>query len=78
MAKGNKTMLAWDHWHIEASSICSLACPRCPRAELPDNLLNRQLTLSFFQKQIGADVVVDVVDVLVVDVVVVVVVGGGT
>ncbi len=50
-------MLAWDHWHIEASSICSLACPRCPRAELPDNLLNRQLTLSFFQKQIGADVV---------------------
>lgn len=50
-------MLKWDHWHIEPSSICTLRCPRCPRAELPDSLLNRQLSLSFFQNQIGADVV---------------------
>jgi MoaA/NifB/PqqE/SkfB family radical SAM enzyme len=50
-------MLKWDHWHIEPSSICTLKCPRCPRAELPDSLLNRQLSLSFFQNQIGADVV---------------------
>ena len=46
--------LAWDHWHIEPSSICALKCSRCPRAELPDSLLNRQLTLKFFQEQIGS------------------------
>lgn len=50
-------MIAWDHWHIEPSSICTLKCPRCPRAEVPESLLNRQLTLRFFQDQIGADVV---------------------
>lgn len=49
--------IKWDHWHIEPSSICTLKCPRCPRAELPDSLLNRQLSLAFFQNQIGADVV---------------------
>lgn len=50
-------MLVWDHWHIEPSSICALQCPRCPRAELPDSLLNRQLTLEFFQTQLREDVV---------------------
>lgn len=50
-------MLALDHWHIEPSSICALKCPRCPRAEVPQSLLNRQLTLQFFQDQIGAAVV---------------------
>jgi MoaA/NifB/PqqE/SkfB family radical SAM enzyme len=49
--------LAWDHWHIELSSICTLKCPRCPRSEVPDSLLNRQLTLNFFKNQIGEDVV---------------------
>lgn len=51
------TLLVWDHWHIEPSSICTLKCPRCPRAEVPENLLNRQLSLEFFQQQIGADTV---------------------
>lgn len=46
-------MLRWDHWHIEVSSICALQCPRCPRAEVPESLLNRQLDLKFFQHQIG-------------------------
>jgi MoaA/NifB/PqqE/SkfB family radical SAM enzyme len=50
-------MIVWDHWHIELSSICTLKCPRCPRAELPDSLLNRQLSLDFFQSQLGADIV---------------------
>lgn len=50
-------MLKWDHWHIEPSSICALKCPRCPRAELPESLLNRQLSLKFFQNQIGEDTV---------------------
>ena len=50
-------MLVWDHWHIEPSSICTLKCPRCPRAEVSDSLLNRQLTLDFFKNQIGAEVI---------------------
>lgn len=50
-------MLAWDHWHIEASSICALQCPRCPRAEVPDSLLDRSLDLAFFQNQIGEDII---------------------
>jgi MoaA/NifB/PqqE/SkfB family radical SAM enzyme len=50
-------MIAWDHWHIEPSSICTLKCPRCPRAEIPESLLNRQLTLKFFQTQLGADTI---------------------
>jgi MoaA/NifB/PqqE/SkfB family radical SAM enzyme len=50
-------MLRWDHWHIEASSICALQCSRCPRSEVPESLLNRQLTLSFFQNQIGPSVI---------------------
>lgn len=55
MATGGCAVLAWDHWHIEPSSICTLKCPRCPRAEVPDSLLNRQLTLDFFKTQIGED-----------------------
>lgn len=50
-------MIAWDHWHIEPSSICALHCPRCPRAEVADSLLNMQLSLQFFQDQIGTDTV---------------------
>jgi len=45
--------LALDHWHIEICSICTLKCPRCTRAEVPETLLNRQLTLDFFRTQIG-------------------------
>lgn len=48
--------LQWDNWHIEPSSICTLKCPRCPRMEVPESLLNRQLSLDFFKNQIGADV----------------------
>lgn len=50
-------MLVWDHWHIEPSSICTLRCPRCPRAEVPETLLNRQLTLEFFQSQLQESVI---------------------
>lgn len=56
MAHRGAVMLKWDHWHIELSSICTLKCPRCPRAELPDTLLNRQLSLNFFKQNIGADI----------------------
>jgi len=49
--------IAWDHWHIEVSSICTLKCPRCPRAEVPESLLNTSLNLDFFQNNISANVV---------------------
>ena len=38
------------HWHFEASSICTLKCPRCPRTEIPDTLVQKQLRLDFFEK----------------------------
>lgn len=47
--------LILDHWHIEVSSICALKCPRCPRAEVPETLLNKQLDLNFFKTQITED-----------------------
>ena len=47
--------LALDHWHIEVSSVCTLQCPRCTRAEVPETLLNRNLNLKFFQEQIGKE-----------------------
>lgn len=52
--------LRWDHWHIELSSVCALRCPRCPRSEVTDTLLNRQLTLEFFQKQLTEPVLTQV------------------
>lgn len=52
----DRFMLKWDHWHIEVSSKCALKCPRCPRVEIPESLLNTQLTQKFFEDQIGPDV----------------------
>jgi len=53
----NMNKLSLIHWHIEPSSICTLKCPRCPRIEVPESLLNRQLSLDFFQSQIGEEVI---------------------
>jgi MoaA/NifB/PqqE/SkfB family radical SAM enzyme len=49
--------LSLIHWHIEPSSTCTLKCPRCPRAEVKESLLNKQLTLEFFQNQIGKNII---------------------
>jgi MoaA/NifB/PqqE/SkfB family radical SAM enzyme len=43
-------MLAIWHFHIEISSKCTLACPRCARQEVPDSLINTELDLQFFQR----------------------------
>jgi MoaA/NifB/PqqE/SkfB family radical SAM enzyme len=43
-------MLATWHFHIEISSKCTLRCPRCARQEVPDNLVNTELDLAFFQR----------------------------
>jgi MoaA/NifB/PqqE/SkfB family radical SAM enzyme len=50
MATRNTIMLATWHFHIEISSKCTLACPRCARQEVPDGLVNTELDLSFFKK----------------------------
>jgi MoaA/NifB/PqqE/SkfB family radical SAM enzyme len=52
-----KFNLALEHWHIEPSSRCTLKCPRCPRGEVSESLLNRQLTLQFFKEQIGENII---------------------
>ena len=43
------TLATW-HFHIEISSKCTLRCPRCARAEVPDSLINTELELEFFQR----------------------------
>ena len=43
-------MLATWHFHIEVSSKCTLACPRCARQEVPDGLINTELDLDFFKR----------------------------
>jgi MoaA/NifB/PqqE/SkfB family radical SAM enzyme len=48
------------HWHIENSSICSLRCPRCPRSEIPDTLVQTSLGLDFFEKNFTPDFLSDV------------------
>jgi MoaA/NifB/PqqE/SkfB family radical SAM enzyme len=37
------------HWHIEISSKCTLECPRCPRALVPNTLVQTELDLNFFK-----------------------------
>jgi MoaA/NifB/PqqE/SkfB family radical SAM enzyme len=43
------TLATW-HFHIEISSKCTLACPRCARQEVPGTLVNTELDLEFFQR----------------------------
>lgn len=52
--------IVWDHWHIEVSSVCALKCPRCPRVEVPESLLNRQLSLDFFKTQLGYETIKEI------------------
>jgi MoaA/NifB/PqqE/SkfB family radical SAM enzyme len=48
------------HWHIENSSICSLRCPRCPRQEIPESLVQTSLDLDFFVRNFNQDLLKDV------------------
>lgn len=52
--------LATWHYHIEISSKCALACPRCARSEVPETLINTQLNLEFFEKNFTRDILKDV------------------
>jgi len=55
MAKERGIMLATWHFHIEISSKCTLACPRCARQEVPDTLVNTELDLEFFKRNFTAE-----------------------
>ena len=55
-------MLALWHWHIEVSSKCTLACPRCARQEVPDNLLNTELDLAFFKRNFTNEFIINYVE----------------
>lgn len=55
-------MLATWHFHIEISSKCTLACPRCARQEVPDSLVNTELSLSFFQKNFTPEFIINNVE----------------
>ena len=39
-------MLATWHFHIEISSKCTLRCPRCAQQEVPDGLVDTELSRS--------------------------------
>ena len=49
-----------EHWHIELCSKCSLKCSRCSRQEVPEGLVNRDLSLEWFQKNFTGKLLSDV------------------
>ncbi len=49
-----------EHWHIELCSKCSLKCPRCSRQEVPEGLVNRDLSLEWFQENFTGKLLSDV------------------
>lgn len=51
-------MLATWHWHIEISSKCTLRCPRCARAEVPDSLINTELNFEFFKRNFSPEFII--------------------
>lgn len=55
-------MLATWHFHIEISSKCTLRCPRCARAEVPDSLINTELDLEFFKRNFTPEFITDNVE----------------
>lgn len=55
-------MLATWHWHIEISSKCTLKCPRCARQEVPDGLVNTELSLEFFERNFTKEFILNNVE----------------
>jgi len=43
-------LLSHSRIHIELSSKCTLKCPRCPRTELKPEALNKEISLTEFQR----------------------------
>ncbi len=55
-------MLATWHFHIEISSKCTLRCPRCPRQETPNTLVNSELDLVFFKQNFTPEFILNHVE----------------
>ncbi len=49
-----------EHWHIELCSKCSLKCPRCSRQEVPNGLINRDLSLDWFKENFTGKIIKNV------------------
>ena len=49
-----------EHWHIELCSKCSLKCPRCSRQEVPEGLVNKDLSLEWFKNNFTGRLLTDV------------------
>jgi MoaA/NifB/PqqE/SkfB family radical SAM enzyme len=49
-----------EHWHIEPCSKCSLRCPRCSRQEVPQGLVNTDLSLEWFKNNFTGKLLTDV------------------
>jgi MoaA/NifB/PqqE/SkfB family radical SAM enzyme len=55
------TLATW-HFHIEISSKCTLACPRCARQEVPETLVNAELDLEFFKRNFTPEFIINNVE----------------
>ena len=62
MATRGSIVLATWHFHIEISSKCTLRCPRCARAEVPDSLINTELDLEFFKRNFTPEFILNNVE----------------
>ena len=49
-----------EHWHIETCSKCSLKCPRCSRQEVPQGLVNTDLSLEWFKNNFTGKLLTEV------------------
>jgi MoaA/NifB/PqqE/SkfB family radical SAM enzyme len=49
-----------EHWHIEPCSKCSLKCPRCSRQEVPQGLVNTDLSLEWFKNNFTGKLLTEV------------------
>tara|TARA_B100001564_G_scaffold358912_1_gene378924 strand:- start:1542 stop:2564 length:1023 start_codon:yes stop_codon:yes gene_type:complete len=56
----NKHNWPLEHWHIELCSKCTLLCPRCSRQEVPEGLVNRDLSLAWFKENFQGKLLTDV------------------
>ena len=56
----NKHGWPLEHWHIEPCSKCSLQCPRCSRQEVPEGLVNNDLSLEWFKENFTGKLLTDV------------------
>jgi len=57
-------LLNYSKIHVELSSKCTLKCPRCPRTEMHPDSLNRDISITTFQKAFSPALLQDVEEIL--------------